>query len=120
WLLQCLRALQASPPHYEASWYSPINMMLTTYFPVDCNFIIKPQPCLHQDPDAGGHISINSYGQVVGSFSDDEIPNFIVSSAGSELDHDVPFLIFKVKRDDGQLVSHAYRQIEQYTVWACD
>ncbi|KAG1780939.1 hypothetical protein EV702DRAFT_1042632 [Suillus placidus] len=50
----------------------------------------------------GGRISIDSYGQVVGSFSDDEIPDFVVSSAGSELDRDVPFLIFEVKRDDGQ------------------
>ncbi|KAG2129456.1 hypothetical protein DEU56DRAFT_718042, partial [Suillus clintonianus] len=100
--------------------YGPINMMLTTYFTADHNFIVKKQPHHYQAIDAGGCISMDSYGQVVGLFLDDEIPNFVVSNVGSELDHDVLFLIFKVKRKNSQLVCYVSKQIEQYISWMCD
>ncbi|KIJ32082.1 hypothetical protein M422DRAFT_36009 [Sphaerobolus stellatus SS14] len=43
--------LAANAPHFEASWYGPIDKLLNTVFH-DPEFMVKPQPRFRQSPSA--------------------------------------------------------------------
>lgn len=117
WLLGRFDSLYQKPPHYEASYYGPINMMLTTFFPSAKRFLVKPQARLRNPPAPGGRTSSDSYGQIVGTSDKDGNPDFLVSTGTSALDSDVPFLIYEIKRDDEDEFLSAI-QMERYMLWA--
>ena len=61
---------------YEASFYSPINSLLTHVFPLHQQFMVKPQPKLHpvagmpplhSEAESGGQVSVDSVNNVVQS-----------------------------------------------------
>jgi hypothetical protein len=116
WLLRRFNAVYHEPPHYESSYYGPINMLLTTYFPAMDGYLVKPQARLRQPPSPGARTSIDSTGQTVGTRSDDGNPDFLVSKGSPTLDADVPLLIYEVKRHDvGD--AEAAHQIDRYIEW---
>jgi len=116
WLLHRFKAVYHEPPHYESSYYGPINMLLTTYFPAVDGYLVKPQARLRQPPSPGARTSIDSTGQKVGTRSDDGNPDFLVSKGSPTLDADVPLLIYEVKRHDvGD--AEAAHQIDRYIEW---
>jgi hypothetical protein len=117
WLLARLHALFGDPPHYEASFYGPTNMFLTTFFPASLQFIVKPQARLRDPPEPGERPSFDSYGQQVGTSDKDGNPDFLVSKGMSKLQGDVPFLIYENKRD-GEAGVNAQIQIDRYMQWA--
>ena len=117
WLLNRFDALYLQPPHYEASYYGPINMLLTTFFTSQKGFLVKPQARLRDPPSPGGRTSSDSYGQTVGTSDKDGNPDFLVSTATSMLHCDVPFLIYEIKRDDQDEIL-ASRQMDRYINWA--
>jgi len=79
WLLRRFNAVYHEPPHYESSYYGPINMLLTTYFPAMDGYLVKPQARLRQPPSPGARTSIDSTGQIVDTRSDDGNPDSLVS-----------------------------------------
>lgn len=88
WLVKRFAAIYAKPPHYEASYYGPINMFLTVYFPAGDHYLVKPQARLRQPSSPGERVSIDSNGQEVGtemtmgtrtSSLAWEVPNFLVT-----------------------------------------
>jgi hypothetical protein len=118
WLEGRFASLSGQSPHYEASYYGPINMLLTTYFPAADGFNVKPQPRLRSlVANQGQRISIDSYGGSVGTSSDDPIPDFLVSIGSSKLGKDVPILIYEVKRSDEE-ETEAGIQMDRYIHWA--
>jgi hypothetical protein len=66
WLARCITNLGQKLPHYEASWYGPLNCFLHGYLSPKEGFLIKPQPKLRptwdnnaddfNDSDDGGDI----------------------------------------------------------------
>ena len=116
WLLGRFEALYKDPPHYEASYYGPINGLLTVHFPVADGFLVTPQARLRQPPKGEGRTSIDSVGQVVGTFDDDGSPDFVVSYGSAELHQDVPLLIYEVKNEDTSFESTA-AQMDRYIAW---
>ncbi|KAF8587969.1 hypothetical protein K439DRAFT_1285173, partial [Ramaria rubella] len=103
---------------YEASWYGPLNMLLTTYFPASKGFNVKPQARLRQpSADPRERTSIDSYGQTVGTYDDDSNPDFLVSIGTSSLHADTPLLIYEVKRE-GMDEGEATLQLDRYIEWA--
>lgn len=46
WLVGRFQTMFTNPPHFEASWYGPINAILNLFFPVTEGFLVKPQPRL--------------------------------------------------------------------------
>jgi hypothetical protein len=117
WLLDRFKALYLNPPHYEASYYGPANMLLTTYFPASLQFLVKPQARLREPPQPAERHSFDSYGQPVGTSNKDGNPDFLVSRGTSALDGDIPFLIYELKRDDVS-EGEAMAQMERYIHWA--
>jgi hypothetical protein len=117
WLLKRFAAVYAKPPHYEASYYGPINMFLTVYFPAGDHYLVKPQARLRQPSSPGERVSIDSNGQEVGTRNDDGNPDFLVSIGSSELSNDVPLLIYEVKREDSG-DTEAAQQMDRYINWA--
>ncbi|KIM72815.1 hypothetical protein PILCRDRAFT_15794 [Piloderma croceum F 1598] len=117
WLLKRFAAVYAKPPHYEASYYGPINMFLTVYFPAGYHYLVKPQARLRQPSSPGERVSIDSNGQEVGTRNDDGNPDFLVSIGSSELSNDVPLLIYEVKREDSG-DTEAAQQMDRYINWA--
>src|SRR5882762_4654036 len=51
WLERCLASTMKEDLRYKASFYSPINSLLTHVFLLRQQFMVKPQPKLH--PVAG-------------------------------------------------------------------
>jgi hypothetical protein len=100
--------------HYEASFYGPINSLLTHVFPLQQRFMVKPQPKLHpvagmpsphSEAKSSGRVSINSMNNVVqsrqaGRISTDE-PDFIVVKAGFEYRGDLALAVIEVKKKWG-------------------
>ena len=119
WLLGRFEALYKDPPHYEASYYGPINGLLTVHFPVADGFLVTPQARLRQPPKGEGRTSIDSVGQVVGTFDDDGSPDFVVSYGSAERHRDVPLLIYEVKNEDTSFGSTA-AQMDRYIAWGKD
>jgi hypothetical protein len=118
WLQGRFDSLSVQSPHYEASYYGPINMLLTTYFPATDGFNVKPQPRLRTlVASQGQRVSIDSYGGSVGTASDDPIPDFLVSIGSSKLGKDIPILIYEVKRSDEE-EAEAGIQMDRYIHWA--
>jgi hypothetical protein len=116
WLLERFANMHADPPHYEASFYGPMAMLLATYFPAEARFMVKPQPRLRRSPEPLGRTSIDSYGQSVGTHDDDLTPDFLVSVGTSDLHSDVPLIIIEVKRE-GEEFSSAFAQLDRYCAW---
>ena len=117
WLLTRFDAIYAAPPHYEASYYGPINALLTVHFPAADGFLVKPQARLRQPPKPGGRTSTDSQGQLVGTFDDDGNPDFLVGIGSPHLHCDIPRLIYEVKRE-GESVSAVAAQMDSYISWA--
>lgn len=117
WLLDRFDALYAMPPHYEASYYGPVNMLLTTFFPATMRFLVKPQARIREPPVPGGRTSNDSYGQTVGTSDKDGNPDFLVSTGTAALDSDVPFLIYEVKPGEEDEIESQV-QMERYMQWA--
>ncbi|KAH7904206.1 hypothetical protein BJ138DRAFT_984546, partial [Hygrophoropsis aurantiaca] len=101
---------------YENSWYGPVNMMLTTYFPASQHFMVKPQARLRQPPAPGARTSTDSYRQTVGTSNTDKVPDFLACIGGREPDGDIPFLILEVKKEDAP-PGASNAQIMDYTEW---
>jgi hypothetical protein len=119
WLLARFNAIYTNPPHYEASYYGPVNSLLTVYFPAADGFMVKPQARLRQPPTPGGRTSIDSQGQKVGTFDDDGNPDFLVNIGSAQLHHDIPLLIYELKKH-GESFADAVAQIDRYVMWAKD
>jgi hypothetical protein len=119
WLLARFNAIYTDPPHYEASYYGPVNSLLTVYFPAADGFMVKPQARLWQSPTPGGCTSIDSQGQQVGTFDDDGNPDFLVNIGSTHLHRDIPLLIYELKKH-GESFSDAVAQIDRYIMWAKD
>ena len=117
WLLDRFTALYLNPPHYEASYYGPANMLLTSYFPATLQFLVKPQARLREPPQPAERHSVDSYGQPVGTSNKDGNPDFLVSKGTSALDGDIPFLIYELKRGE-ESEGEAMLQMERYIRWA--
>ena len=77
---------------------------------------MTPQARLRQPPKVGGRTSIDSVGQVVGTFDDDGNSDFVVSYGSAELYRDVPLLIYEVKNKDTSFES-TVAQMDRYIVW---
>ena len=71
---------------------------------------------MRQPPKAGGRTSIDSVGQVVGTFDDDGNSDFVVSYRSAKLHWDVPLLIYEVKNKDTSFES-TVAQMDRYIVW---
>jgi hypothetical protein len=119
WLLNRFQALYRNPPHYEASYYGPVNALLNVHFPAADGFLVKPQARLRQPPKLGGRTSIDSVGQLVGTFDDDGNPDFLVSYGSAQLHQDVPLLIYEVKTE-GMSFEAAAAQLDRYITWGKD
>ena len=89
WLLARFDAIYKEPAHYEASYYGPINMLLTCYFSAADGFMVKPQARLRDPPTPGACTSIDSFGQDVGTHATDGNPDFLVSTGSAQLHSDV-------------------------------
>jgi hypothetical protein len=101
---------------YEASFYGPINSLLTHVFPLRQRFMVKPQPKLHpvagmppphSEAESSGRVSINSMKNAVqsrkaGRVSTDE-PDFIIVKAGFEYGGDLALAIIEVKKNHERL-----------------
>ncbi|KAH7905854.1 hypothetical protein BJ138DRAFT_1183439 [Hygrophoropsis aurantiaca] len=61
WLQHRFLNLEHHPTRYEASLYGPLNGVLTHYFPLDRQFLVKPQPKLRPAFDPND-VSISSIG----------------------------------------------------------
>jgi hypothetical protein len=117
WLHQRFQAMYDNPPHYEASYYGPITMLLTTYFPAHHEFLVKPQPRLRRSPSvANSTTSLDSYGQTVSTHNDDDIPDFLVCLGSTLVDADVPFLLCEVKRE-ANIAQDSPHQLDRYIGW---
>jgi hypothetical protein len=92
---------------------------LTVYFPAADGFLVKPQARLRQPPTPGGRTSIDSQGQHVGTFDDDGNPDFLVNIGSAQLHHDIPLLIYELKKH-GQSFADAVAQLDRYIMWAKD
>jgi|ERR1700691_4585346 hypothetical protein len=117
WLLARFNAIYKDPPHYEASYYGPVNALLTAYFPPVDGFLVKPQTRLRQPPAPGGRTSTDSQGQQVGTFDNDGNPDFLVSIGSAQLHHDIPLLICELKKEEYS-TTIAGAQMDRYVVWA--
>lgn len=119
WLQTRLSEVFRNPIHYEASHYGPINALLSTYFPPDRNFLVKPQARLRRedDPSVATRQSTDSYGQAVGTHNDDRLPDFLVCLGSALLHADIPLLLFEVKL---QHITEAEcaEQLDGYSLWA--
>jgi hypothetical protein len=96
---------------YEASLYGPVCAFLTKHFPVDQQFMVKPQGKIRpsfesatDDLDDLVRISLDSYADEVlprdqpGAESGVEIPDFIVVKASRGLHGDRVLVVIEVKR----------------------
>jgi len=121
WLLERFNANFEEDPHYEASYYGPINMLLTSYFPATNNFIVKPQARLQMLAPPGVQGSRDSYGRNVIALAVDHQPDFVVCKVlekrGQVPAVDVPLLILEAKRGVRPSGS-SEAQIERYMDWA--
>jgi len=117
WLLDRFEAIYVNPPHYEASYYGPINALLTVHFPAADRFLVKPQARLRQPPTPGQRTSIDSVGQRVGTFDNDGNPDFLISFGSPQLHQDIPLLIYEVKQEK-ESFTEAAGQMDGYISWA--
>ena len=117
WLLARFDAIYKEPAHYEASYYGPINMLLTCYFSAADGFMVKPQARLRDPPTPGARTSIDSFGQDVGTHATDGNPDFLVSTGSAQLHSDVPLLIWEVKKPEVS-DEDAAKQVDRYIEWA--
>jgi hypothetical protein len=111
WLQRRLASTIEEDLRYEASFYGPINSLLTHVFPLQQQFMVKPQPKLHpvagmpppqSDAESSEQVSIDSMNNVVqsrkaGRVLTDE-PDFIVVKAGFEYGGDLALAVVEVKK----------------------
>ncbi|KAM6500036.1 hypothetical protein JOM56_003050 [Amanita muscaria] len=110
-------------PRYEASLYGPTNSLLTSYFPIIREFMVKPQgkirPEFVNDIDPNVRASFDSYHAEVlprvfqGSELGVKIPDFIVVKATESKDNDKVLLLVEIKPAD-RLVQYAVEQLAGY------
>ncbi|KAG9079759.1 hypothetical protein FRC06_007501, partial [Ceratobasidium sp. 370] len=113
-LLQRIASLQNESPHYEASWYGPLNALLQYYFQLAQRWMIKPQAGIRRAaPTPGPGTSIDSYDRAVDERPDQ--PDFIVCNYGANGRDDRIKLIIEVKAGNRRAdVRHGRRQILWY------
>ncbi|RDB27187.1 hypothetical protein Hypma_004410 [Hypsizygus marmoreus] len=136
WLRKRLRALCNSGatkrPHFESSWYGPINGVSYTVFTVKDGFIIKPQakfrdkvsPPSSVIPGRSNSVSSNTSNMSTSSYNvearprtepgpeaDILEPDFVICIAGSSLTGDKIVYIIEIKRGD----EDAFKASEQIT-----
>src|SRR5258707_7469287 len=103
-------------PRYEASLYGPINCLLTWYFPITQQFMIKPQGKIRPqyssdivDDEDLVRVSLDSYGGEVlsrdesGGEQSVKIPDFTVVKATASLHNDRVLMIVEAKHPDMSL-----------------
>ena len=109
---------------YEASLYGPLNAFLTSYFGVDQNFMVKPQPKIRPEfignsEDVLFRPSLDSYHAEVlpRSFGGFEAqlrsPDFIVVKATASRDNDRLLLVVEIKPSD-MFEENAVEQLSEY------
>jgi hypothetical protein len=113
WLQRHLASTIEEDLRFEASFYGPINSLLTHVFPLQQRFMVKPQPKLHpvagmpppqSEAESSERVSIDSMNNVVqsrkaGRVSTDE-PDFIVVKAGFEYGGDLALAVVEVKKHE--------------------
>src|SRR5882762_3461538 len=113
WLERRLASTMKEDLRYEASFYGPINSLLTHVSPLRQWFMVKPQPKLHpvagmppqhSEAESSRRVSIDSMNNAVqsrkaGRVSTDE-PDFIVVKAGFEYGGDLALAIVEVKKHE--------------------
>jgi hypothetical protein len=91
-LLARFEAIYKDPAHYEASYYGPIDMLLTCYFPAVDGFMVKPQA------RAGSGRTRRLLQPGCGQPCTDGNPDFLISTGSAQLHSDVPLLTWEVKK----------------------
>ncbi|KIJ24725.1 hypothetical protein M422DRAFT_72322 [Sphaerobolus stellatus SS14] len=107
--------ISGASPHYEASWYGPINKLANAVF-CDAQFMVKPQPRIRGERPPNSQSSLDSYNIQVGvDGTHDKIPDFIIVKMRDDAGHpkDIPLLVIEVKKDDANL-SAAKGQLRFY------
>ena len=105
WLRSRLRALNHYNTRHEASHYGPTNGLLVHTFPLEDNFLVKPQPKvrLPADEDAA-NTSFDSYAGTVPPRGENEsdmfIPDFVVVRAGPDNVSDSAIIVVENKLID--------------------
>ncbi|KAG9078343.1 hypothetical protein FRC06_008413 [Ceratobasidium sp. 370] len=113
-LLQRIASLQNEPPHYEASWYGPLNALLQYYFRLAQRWMIKPQAVIRDAaPIPSPATSIDSYDRAVDDQPD--YPDFIVCNYSANGRDDRIKLIIEVKAGNRRAdVRRGRRQMLRY------
>jgi hypothetical protein len=109
WLSNCITAAGSDfSGRYEASLYGPITAFLTKHFPIDSQFMVKPQgkirpPYSADVDDDVVRVSLDSYSSEVlsrdqpGSEIGVDVPDFIVVKASPGLRGDHVLVVVEVK-----------------------
>jgi len=127
WLQRHLASTIEEDLRYEASFYGPINSLLTHVFPLQQRFMVKPQPKLHpvagmpppqSEAESSERVSIDSMNNVVqsrkaGRVSTDE-PDFIVVKAGFEYGGDLALAVVEVKKKRKKIMRVDWDQALRY------
>ncbi|KAG1805666.1 uncharacterized protein BJ212DRAFT_1390878 [Suillus subaureus] len=116
---QRLHQLHLNPPHYEASWYGPIDKLANQVFAADC-FMVKPQPKIRPSAppgDADGELLVEEEG-----LSTDSMGTPVLPTSYFELDfvivlvddaRDIPLVCIEVKKE-GESHKSAGSQLYYY------
>jgi len=127
WLQRRLASTIEEDLRFEASFYGPINSLLTHVFPLQQRFMVKPQPKLHpvagmpppqSEAESSERVSIDSMNNVVqsrkaGRVSTDE-PDFIVVKAGFEYGGDLALAVVEVKKKHEKITRVDWDQALRY------
>ncbi|KAG1815054.1 uncharacterized protein BJ212DRAFT_1359160 [Suillus subaureus] len=103
---QRLHELHLNPPHYEASWYGPLDKLANHVFAVDC-FMVKPQPKIRRSAppnDANNGQPFEDEGLSIDSMGTPVIPDTYFEP---------DFIIVHVKKKGGSYQS-AGVQLHEY------
>lgn len=130
WLRTRLKALNCYNTRHEASHYGPTNGLLVHAFPLEDNFLVKPQPKvrLPADDDAV-NTSFDSYAGMVPVRGEDEldiyIPDFVVVRAGPNTVSDRAIIVVENKLIDldtemtESTAAEARKQLKDYMDRLC-
>jgi len=127
WLQRRLASTIEEDLRFEASFYGPINSLLTHVFPLQQRFMVKPQPKLHpvagmpppqSEAESSERVSIDSMNNVIqsrkaGRVSTDE-PDFIVVKAGFEYGGDLALAVVEVKKKRKKIMRVDWDQALRY------
>lgn len=130
WLRSRLRALDRYNTRHEASHYGPTNGLLVHAFPLEDNFLVKPQPKVRLPADEDAvNTSFDSYAGMVPSRGENElnmfIPDFVVVRAGPDNVSDRAIIVVENKLidlDSGMTkgtAAEAKNQLKEYMSRLC-